>query len=134
MAVAIDAELLAADTLEYLKVKGETCDERDASLFFAQLCRRFGWEPWIDPVVDDRPNVYVRIPGTDPTAPGLLFNGHTDTIPIGDSKPPARDGDWLIGRGAEDMRGGLVAMAHAAAALQQAGNPARQQARSAAAD
>ena len=51
----------------------------------------------------------------------LLFNGHTDTIPIGSSRPPARDGDWIIGRGAEDMKGGLVAMVHAASALRKAG-------------
>src|SRR4029453_4201871 len=47
-------------------------------------------------------------------------NGHTDTIPIGVSRPPARDGDWIVGRGAEDMKGGLVAMVHAAAALRKA--------------
>jgi hypothetical protein len=37
----------------------------------------------------------------------LLLNGHTDTIPIGASQTPSLDGDWIIGRGAEDMKGGL---------------------------
>ena len=51
----------------------------------------------------------------------LLFNGHVDTIPVGASDPPARDGDWVVGRGAEDMKGGLVAVVHAVSALRKAG-------------
>ena len=40
----------------------------------------------------------------------LVLNGHVDTIPIGVSWPPRREGGWVCGRGAEDMKGGLVAM------------------------
>ncbi|MCC6589995.1 MAG: M20/M25/M40 family metallo-hydrolase [Bryobacterales bacterium] len=121
MRITIDREALARDVLDYLKIKGETGAERDSSLFLAELLRREGFEPQLDVVEADRPNVYVRVAGAEPGAPSLLFNGHTDTIPIGNSDPPARDGDWLVGRGAEDMRGGLVAMVHAASALRKAG-------------
>jgi acetylornithine deacetylase len=50
-----------------------------------------------------------------------MLNGHVDTIPIGKSWPPARDGDWIRGRGAEDMKGGLGAMVHAIRAIERAG-------------
>ncbi|MER3486653.1 MAG: acetylornithine deacetylase, partial [Chloroflexota bacterium] len=53
--------------------------------------------------------------------PSLLFNGHVDTIPLGRAWPPRREGRWIWGRGAEDMKGGLVAMVHALGAVQRAG-------------
>ena len=44
-----------------------------------------------------------------------------DTIPRGDSEPPELRDGWVVGRGAEDMKGGLVATVHAATALRRAG-------------
>ncbi len=121
MLLEMNSGAIARDTLDFINVPSETGAERDGSLFFAELLRREGFEPELDLVEDDRPNVYARLPGTDPSAPALLFNGHTDTIPIGQSAPPALDGDWVVGRGAEDMKGGLVAVVHAAIALKRAG-------------
>ena len=117
----IDPEAIATDTLAFAQVKSETGAEGEGSLFLADLLKREGFEVELDEVEEGRPNVYARIPGSDPAAPTLLFNGHTDTIPVGESKPPGRDGDWITGRGTEDMKGGLVAMVHAAAALRRAG-------------
>ncbi len=80
--------------------------------------------PVLDPVEPGRPNVYARREGVEPDSPrALMLNGHVDTIPIGDSDPPALDGEWIVGRGAEDMKGGLVAMAHAASAVNKMGLP-----------
>lgn len=121
IAIEIDPERIRRDTYDFVRVASETGAEGPGSLFFADLLRREGFEPEIDLVEPDRPNVYARMPGTKPGAPTLLFNGHTDTIPIGKSLPPALDGDWVVGRGAEDMKGGLVAMVHAAAAVKRAG-------------
>ncbi|MFN0171619.1 MAG: M20 family metallopeptidase [Bryobacteraceae bacterium] len=118
--IQINSEAIARDTLEFLQVKSETCTEGPGSLFLAGLMRREGFDVTLDPVEPGRPNVLCRIAGSG-GGRSLLFNGHTDTIPIGKSAPPARDGDWIIGRGAEDMKGGLVAMVHAAAALRKAG-------------
>ncbi len=112
---------IARDTLEFLKVKSETGNEREGSLFLADLLRREGFDVALEDADGGRPNVYTQVKGSAPDAPSLLFNGHTDTIPIGRSDPPALDGDWIIGRGAEDMKGGLVAMVHAASALRRAG-------------
>jgi acetylornithine deacetylase len=58
----------------------------------------------------------------------LILNGHVDVVPpaneaLWSSPPftPRRDGDWLYGRGAGDMKAGLVAMTGAVRALRRAG-------------
>ena len=117
----IDAEAIARDTLAFVQVKSETGQEGPGSVFLADLLRREGFEASLDEVEPGRPNVYAHIPGSEKRGRSLLFNGHTDTIPIGRSRPPAREGDSIVGRGAEDMKGGLVAMVHAASALRKAG-------------
>jgi len=60
-----------------------------------------------------------------PGAPRLLIAGHVDTVFERDSGPselgPEADGR-VRGRGAADMKGGLVAMLHALAALRESGD------------
>lgn len=58
----------------------------------------------------------------------LAFNSHVDVVPAGSghrwtSPPfePRRDGDWLYGRGAGDMKAGLVASIFALDAIRDAG-------------
>ena len=58
----------------------------------------------------------------------LILNGHVDVVPPAAeelwSSPPfsaRRDGDWLYGRGACDMKAGLAAMTGAVRALARAG-------------
>jgi acetylornithine deacetylase len=60
----------------------------------------------------------------DPAARSLILNGHVDVVPPAAAHlwttPPfraRRDGDWLYGRGAGDMKAGLVAMTGAVRAL-----------------
>jgi len=117
----IHAEALASDVLSFVEVSSETGSEGPGSEFLAALLRRQGFDVELDAVEDGRPNVYSRIPGARTAAPSLLINGHTDTIPVGQCDPPGREGDYVIGRGTEDMKGGLVAMVHAASALRKAG-------------
>src|SRR5262245_37682620 len=103
----IDPEAIARDTLAFVQVKSEPGNEGPGSAFFADLLRREGFEPALDEVEPGRPNVYARVAGVGNRGRSLLFNGHTDTIPIGNSRLPARDGEWIVGRGTEDMKGGL---------------------------
>jgi acetylornithine deacetylase len=58
----------------------------------------------------------------------LILNGHVDVVPpaapeLWSSPPfvPRRDGDWLYGRGAGDMKAGLVAIAGALRGLRSLG-------------
>ena len=54
----------------------------------------------------------------------LALNGHVDVVPpaaaelwTADPFTPVRDGEWLVGRGAGDMKAGLAAMLGAVRAL-----------------
>ena len=60
--------------------------------------------------------------------PALLFNGHMDTVQVGDARTWKRDPfegviekGVLYGLGASDMKGGLAAMVHAVRVLRNAG-------------
>lgn len=85
-----------------------------------------GLEAGLHPLAPERANLLVRVPGVG-GAPPLLYNGHLDTVPIGeqawrhDPFEGRVDGDRLYGRGATDMKGALAAMLGAAAALKRAG-------------
>ena len=105
-------------------VGGETrCAE-----VLAELYRTAGADAELFGSVRGRDNAVGRIRGTT-GGPSLLYNGHTDVV------PPGPDGDWAggdpwsgriangraWGRGASDMKAGLVAQAMAARALRDAG-------------
>ena len=61
-------------------------------------------------------SLFASLPGADPGARALLVSGHVDVVPTGPDAlwasapfaPATRDG-WIHGRGAGDMKGGLVA-------------------------
>lgn len=74
----------------------------------------------------DRDEAYgcVAILGNDTERPGLILSGHTDVVPPGDSARwehhpwrLSREGDLLYGRGASDMKAGVVAIFGALGAL-----------------
>jgi hypothetical protein len=53
----IDADVLARDVLDFVKVKSETRRESEGTLFYANLLRREGFEPEIDEVEPGRANL-----------------------------------------------------------------------------
>ena len=71
----------------------------------------------------------VTLRGADAAAPRLALNGHIDVVAPGtepwerDPWSGAIDGGRVHGRGAVDMKGGVVAALHAMAALRAAGEP-----------
>jgi succinyl-diaminopimelate desuccinylase len=75
--------------------------------------RRFG-----DSLVVAPPNVFEAERDDGPPdgavagarRPLIVLAGHLDTVPIGEAWPPALRGDQVFGRGAADMKAGLVAM------------------------
>ena len=120
IAAHIDREALATDCLEFVRVQSPTGEEEPGSQFLAELLEREGFPVTFHEAAPGRHNVLARLLG-EGDGPALALNGHTDTIPIGDCVAPSRDDEWIHGRGAEDMKGGLVAMVHAATALKKAG-------------
>src|SRR5512132_3520076 len=79
----------------------------------------FSWD------VSDKANVVARWPPGEPAdGRSLILNGHIDVVSpepsaMWSSPPfvPRREGDWLYGRGAGDMKAGLVAMVGAVRGL-----------------
>ena len=78
---------------------------------------------------DGRPNVVgIHQPRGAVRGKSLILNGHIDVVPVGAatlwSRPPFEphiDGDRLYGRGAADMKAGIVAYTMALQALQRLG-------------
>lgn len=69
----------------------------------------------IIPVLPERDNLLVRLPGESDDVPPLVFLAHADTVPAGDGwqVPPFAGevrGDRLYGRGACDMKGPLASL------------------------
>jgi len=89
----------------------------------AQLRAHPGWSPSLVSY-DGRPNVVgVHAPART-AGRSLILNGHVDVVPVGNAAmwttppfQPRLDGDRLYGRGAADMKAGLVANLMAIRAL-----------------
>lgn len=112
-AVALTRELVAFDTINPPGREG-ACVEH--------LVRRLeaaGFACTLQPIAEGRANLLARIGRRD--APGLVFTGHVDTVPLG-AKPwsaapfgEIKDGR-LYGRGSSDMKSGIAAFVVAAVA------------------
>jgi acetylornithine deacetylase len=112
---------------------GETGDEAPCQHWLAERLRAFGTFAAVD-VWDGapgRPNVAAMLRGAT-RRPGLMFNGHTDTVEVTPDQRAAWSGDpWsgeiragrLYGRGATDMKAGNAAFFWAAKAVAEAGVP-----------
>jgi acetylornithine deacetylase len=78
--------------------------------------------------VEGKRNVVADWPAGGSDGRSLILNGHIDVVPPAAEElwthPPfraVREGDWIYGRGAGDMKAGLAAMAGAVRALVRAG-------------
>jgi putative selenium metabolism hydrolase len=116
---ASHAEALAKFLQDLVRIPSLSTHEEAVALRLADEMRNAGFdEVWTDRIG----NVIGRIGAG--RGPKLLFDGHMDTVDVGDparwAVPPydavIRDG-VLYGRGACDMKGGLAAMVYAAKAL-----------------
>ena len=90
-------------------------NERECVFFIRELLTRTGFETEILARSPERPNLITRIPGVG-NAPPILLYGHVDVVPAAAQDwryPPfeAQIADGFIwGRGALDMKGGIVMM------------------------
>lgn len=101
--------------------------EEEAARWVETRCQEMGLETHFEFVQPSRPNVIAILHGSA-AGPTLMFEGHTDVVTEGDSTlwrdPPfeakIRDGR-IYGRGANDMKAGLVCALIATKALRQSG-------------
>jgi succinyl-diaminopimelate desuccinylase len=101
--------------------------EEAAARWVEDRCREIGLETHFEMVEPGRPNVIAIYIG-DPSGPTLMFEGHTDVVTEGDpaqwTDPPfsatIRDGR-IYGRGANDMKAGVVCALIATKAIVQSG-------------
>ncbi len=107
--------------------KPETGEGEEAAARWVEArCREIGLETHFEFVQPGRPNVIAR--HRMAAGPALLFEGHTDVVTAGDpaawTDPPfsaaIRDGR-IYGRGANDMKAGLVAALIATKAMVHSG-------------
>jgi acetylornithine deacetylase len=141
---ALDRAAIARDTGRLVRERSVTGRERGAVTCVVQLARELGLSARLDEhdlaALRAHPghpgeevprtelvNATVTLPGRDRRAPRLCVNGHVDVVPAGtegwgrDPWAGAVDDDCVHGRGAVDMKGGVVAALHALGALRAAG-------------
>jgi acetylornithine deacetylase/succinyl-diaminopimelate desuccinylase-like protein len=106
-------------TLELVRIPSPPGEERAVAQVCAAYLRRIGLAVELDEEYPDSPSVIARLRGLE-GGPTLQLDGHTDTIALPGPRPRFEDG-YLYGRGAEDMKGALAAMAEAARVIVDSG-------------
>src|SRR6478672_2609032 len=102
--------------------------EGDASKVMAQIYRSIGAEVDVFAVEPGRENAVGVVRGSG-GGRSLIYNGHVDVVPTGPAGAWRFGGPWsgciadgrLYGRGACDMKGGVLAQAIAARAIVESG-------------
>ena len=105
----------------------EGLGEEEAARWVEARCKEIGLETHFEMVQPGRPNVIALLDGAT-SAKTLMFEGHTDVVTTGDPDawtfPPfsatISDGK-IYGRGANDMKAGLVCALIATKALKESG-------------
>ncbi|MBJ3775682.1 ArgE/DapE family deacylase [Acuticoccus mangrovi] len=144
-AVADGFEEQVAFLSDLVKIPSQRGDEAPAQDYFARATRARGYATEVFPIdldlIRDHPgfspttisydnvvNVVATHRPRQETGRSLILNGHMDVVPTGPvemwTDPPysaRRDGDWLYGRGAGDMKAGLSANIAALDALRRLG-------------
>ncbi len=139
----IDAPWLRGTLTEFVRIPSVTGEEDAAQERMARVLAELGatvdaWRPDVAALQNERgyPGARVSTPRLNVVGdfrgtgggPTLILNGHIDTVSPGDegrwAQPPYAAtviGDRLYGRGAADMKGGLVAALGAVRAVRRAG-------------
>ncbi|HEY77192.1 MAG TPA: M20 family metallopeptidase [Thermoflexia bacterium] len=123
----IDEHEVVAFTQEMVRFESQNGNEGPIARWLADRLAQAGMEVQLTDVHRGRLNVVGVLPGRE-AGIGLLFHGHTDTVPFLNMKDPlsgeVADG-CIWGRGACDQKGGLAASIMAVQAIARAGVPLR---------
>lgn len=100
-------------------------DEQKLAQLIDDTLSDSGLECRLHQVDENRSNIVVTLKGKDPTLKKLYFNGHLDTVPIGEQpwaynpfEAEIKDGR-MYGRGTTDMKGGVAAILETMLILQE---------------
>jgi acetylornithine deacetylase/succinyl-diaminopimelate desuccinylase-like protein len=118
----LDAEELAQLTMDLIDISSPMGSEAGVATYLHARFKAVGLESRVIDVEPGRHNVVGRLPGSG-TGPTLLVVGHMDTTWGGDEEGIAgrgsaylpraeRDGDWIYGMGAYNMKSGLATAVH----------------------
>jgi acetylornithine deacetylase len=140
LALVIDPESLLADLQAFVRCPSVTGDERAMAELFAARAEALGLEASVIEFDLDAVRTAPGYPGeealrselvgavavrrgSDPGAPRLAFNGHIDVVNEGGEEwaygpwSGERSDGFVYGRGSVDMKAGVAAALHAAAAV-----------------
>ena len=119
LAAKVDAHRIMQLTLDMVRIPSPPGRERAVSEFYAAELREAGLSVELDSEFPDSPSVvaWLRSGNGGPT---LQLDGHTDTVDLPGPDPRFEAG-YIHGRGSEDMKASLAAMAEAARILCEAG-------------
>ena len=101
-------------------------DEVHLANYIKEYVEGFDLNTDLKAISKDRSNIIVKLKGSDPTRPSLIFSGHLDTVPIGEINSWEQDPfsatikkGKLYGRGSCDMKGGVSAILEAMISLKE---------------
>ena len=115
----VEPERIKQLTLDMVRIPSPPGEERAVSEFYADALREAGLEVEMDDEFPDSPSVVARLRGSG-RRPTLQLDGHTDTVDLPGPEPRFEQG-FIHGRGSEDMKASLAAMAEAARVIRGAG-------------
>lgn len=126
---AVDEDFLVKTTMELVDIPSPTGYEENAARYMHAKYEEAGFEAHLQKVAEGRYNAVGISPGTG-GGYSVMFNGHLDTSYSGEEpeltqpgykNKAIRDGDWIIGNGAANMKSADVSYLGAAKALADAG-------------
>ena len=102
---------------ELIKIPSdETAGEKEVCEYLESFLKSLGMKVRLQEVLPNRPNIIAEVIG-DEVGKSIMFNGHVDTVPIGDIKKWSMDpysaiikDNKLFGRGSTDMKGAIASM------------------------
>lgn len=119
LASRIDPDRLRDITFELVSIPSPTGDSNRAADFYEKYLRDLGLEVERTEPVPGGPNITGRLRGSG-GGPALSLVGHLDTVHSVHA-PPRKDAEAVYGRGADDMKGSMVAVAEAIRAIKASG-------------